>query len=84
MGPMITYVYEICGSEYQAAVTILQSGVPWTLGYSIIAFIGKVYLSFPTSWEVSPTSRPLQVGDSNSTFQMNEYDVTLDFGQTLS
>ena len=39
---MITYVYEICGSEYQAAVTILQSGVPWTIGYSVIAFIGMV------------------------------------------
>jgi len=39
---MITYVYEICGSEYQAAVTILQSGVPWTIGYSVIAFIGIV------------------------------------------
>ena len=42
MGPMITYVYEICGSEYQAAVTILQSGVPWTNGYSVVAFIGMV------------------------------------------
>ena len=60
---MITYVYEICGSEYQAAVTILQSGVPWTIGYSVIAFIGIVghFVSFTVPGGPNPAKETLVI-----------------------
>ena len=41
-GPVITYVFEITGSEYRAQVTSLMTGLPWAVGQAYVAFLAQM------------------------------------------
>jgi len=41
-GNMITYVFEICGPSYRSKITVVITGLPWSLGYAYVALIAQV------------------------------------------
>ena len=41
-GPSITYIFEICGAKHRSKITLLVTGLPWSLGYSLVAMVAQL------------------------------------------